>query len=1203
MFNPSFFPKLSSLVILLAAFVVTGHAQPQISSVSPTSGYTGTAVTITGSGFSPLPADNIVYFGAVRASVSSATATSLTVSAPVGATYEPISVTTNGLTTYSAFIFNITLPQPGLFTPATLAPRINIPLGVAQDKVRIADFNNDGKPDVAFYYQLSSGITVCANISTLASIMFSAPTSFSSAYSPSEMSIADLDGDGLKDIILSYTGSSFISVLKNIAVGNTINFAPAVNLVIPAGGWGVTTTDMDKDGKPDIVYTTNASIGALKNTSSVGTISFAAAVQIAALSGANKIICADLDSDGKQDVIIANPGANNISLFQNTSTDAAISLSAGINYTTGANPRDVAAGDIDGDGKTDIVVANNNSNSLSVLRNTSSGAVISMAAKIDFSTGINPTSVAINDLNGDGKADIATGNSNASTISLLQNNSGPGNIALSAKRDFAGGQLGISVAAADMDGDGKTDIVGGNLGSNSFSVLLSKVNEPYISSFTPTTGTSGTLVTIRGLNFTNASAVAFGGVNAASFSVVSDTVITAVPATGATGIVAVTNMYGTGSLTGFVYDESSILPPFISSFSPGSGAIGSQVSISGSHFDPSISGNIVRFGSVQANVISASEGNINVTVPAGSTFMPLTVTTNYLTGYASRGFNVTFPGGGIPFTQSSFLSPLTYNNNPSENFFSISDLDGDGKPDAVSAFPGSADVQVKKNTTNGTGTLSFSTQFFPSSGQVNDVLTEDFNGDGKVDIAAAHLIAGSVSVLQNTSSSGNLSFTSTSDYLVAAPGGMSAGDLNNDGKPELLVLYSDYSYTNDRVRILRNTSTGSAISFAPAVNFETGSYPGNYNGSANASAIADFNGDNLPDIVVALSYSPGLISISKNTSTNNLLSFATPVYFTTANWPRQIAVGDIDGDGKADLAVVSSTDKVVSLFRNLSDYSTGIISFASRVDIPFTGTNAFGVAIGDIDGDGKADIVASQQFSPSAIILFRNISTAGTFSFASGVNFALNDNLASRLAIVDFNGDGKPDVASSGKILVNNITAVVVPVKLLSLAAQEQAGKVKLAWKTANEQNADRFQVEYSTDGNSFTAIGAVMAFNMISGGSYSFIHTNPSQGINYYRLKMLDKDGRFSYSYVVRATLSGQSNQEFTVYPTTAKDFIIAEHPASEMASIKIITMAGAELRTIAVKRNELQTRVSLEGLAAGVYVATWTNGTKTMSCRFIVQ
>src|SRR5689334_6045149 len=94
--NNSFLFRLLALIVV---FVSTQQliAQPVISSFSPTTGAAGTAVTITGANFSITPTNNTVYFGTVKATVTAASYTSLTVTVPPGALYQPISVTTGGL--------------------------------------------------------------------------------------------------------------------------------------------------------------------------------------------------------------------------------------------------------------------------------------------------------------------------------------------------------------------------------------------------------------------------------------------------------------------------------------------------------------------------------------------------------------------------------------------------------------------------------------------------------------------------------------------------------------------------------------------------------------------------------------------------------------------------------------------------------------------------------------------------------------------------------------------------------------------------------------------------------------------------------------------------------------------------------------------------------------------------------------------------
>src|SRR5579863_8208809 len=105
--------KWYSCLFLLCGSGTSLFAQPVINSYTPAAGPVGSKVVITGSNFSPTPSANIVYFGAVRAQVSAASASSLTVTVPSGATYRPITVTTGNLTAYSSGAFSVTFSGAG----------------------------------------------------------------------------------------------------------------------------------------------------------------------------------------------------------------------------------------------------------------------------------------------------------------------------------------------------------------------------------------------------------------------------------------------------------------------------------------------------------------------------------------------------------------------------------------------------------------------------------------------------------------------------------------------------------------------------------------------------------------------------------------------------------------------------------------------------------------------------------------------------------------------------------------------------------------------------------------------------------------------------------------------------------------------------------------------------------------------------------
>ena len=207
-----------------------------------------------------------------------------------------------------------------------------------------------------------------------------------------------------------------------------------------------------------------------KNTSTSGAISFTAKVDFAtALTRPDAVELGDIDGDGKIDMAIpSNSGSNAISVFRNTSvlgTIDASSFAPKVDFTTGLVPTDVALGDIDGDGEPDMAVANNSVATISVFRFTGAPGTIdasTFAAKADFTTGTNSGRVRLGDIDGDGKLDMAASNGPDNTVSVLRNTSTVGSPSFAAKIDLTVGSSPRDVALGDVDGDGKLDVVAGN---------------------------------------------------------------------------------------------------------------------------------------------------------------------------------------------------------------------------------------------------------------------------------------------------------------------------------------------------------------------------------------------------------------------------------------------------------------------------------------------------------------------------------------------------------------------------------------------------------------------------------------------------------------------------------------------------------------------------------------------------------------------
>jgi len=381
--------------------------------------------------------------------------------------------------------------------------------------------------------------------------------------------------------------------------------------------------------------------------------------------------------------------------------------------------------------------------------------------------------------------------------------------------------------------------------------------------------------------------------------------------------------------------------------------------------------------------------------------------------------------GGPPFTLTvngtGFLSNsvLTWNGNPlPTQFVSASQLNAP-VPSANIAKAGTAWVRVV-NPAPGGGTsntvfftitpnagtsIGFSLASAPAVGQAPySIAVGDFNGDGKLDLAAANYCgddstcnsgAGTVSILLGD---GQGNFNVTSSLAVGQglwPTAMVTGDFTKDGKLDLAVASCSIDHcagSPGAVAIFLGDGTGNfALASAPA----SGPWPW-------ATVAADFNGDGNLDLVVG-NMGDGTIGILLGDGTGH---FTTGPTFIVNGNPYSMAVGDFNGDGKLDLAVANFSGNVASIF--LGD---GTGNFA-RGATPPTGVDPMSVAAGDFNGDGILDLVVANQCGNNSIcggqgsvsILLGD----GTGNFAS-TSLPPSSCYLAEVAVGDFNGDGYLD--------------------------------------------------------------------------------------------------------------------------------------------------------------------------------------------------
>ena len=620
------------------------------------------------------------------------------------------------------------------------------------------------------------------------------------------------------------------------------------------------------------------------------------------------------------------------------------------------------------------------------------------------------------------------------------------------------------------------------------------IPSPYIASFDPLFGGEGSIITIKGKYFTGVTAVEFGGIGAQAFTVVSDSVISATAAKGVTGSIIITNQFGSGSIPWqFTYR------PVITSFTPKSGPAGTLVTISGYGFNVKPSNNYVYIGGVQARTLSATPTSLVVETTVGQSnhFLSVTTAHNNLSAYSTDRFVPTF-AGGCGINPNLFKEISSFSASKFPIFNAIGDLNGDGKPDAVTANFGGSTISVFQNTSSG-NSISFAAKRDYDIGKNYNsqkiVCIGDLNGDGKPDVVSLsqdNLFTNNscITIFKNLSSADSIVLDTAQNIVTGyyvKPVAASIIDIDGDGRPDIVL-----DNANASVSIYRNITFNGPITFAQGVRFVSGS------GLSSGITINDFNGDGKPDIAT-VDYTEA-VGIIKNMSIPGEILFAPTKKIPTGFSPSGITSGDFDGDSKVDLAVSETGNSTLSVMRNTSLSDT--ISFANRIAfyIAQTVSTLRDVSAGDLDGDGKIDLVASTNFNGKFYVL-KNSSDSGNVSFATALMFEKPFTSGSTIAMGDIDGDGKMDVIrpdhEPGAITVFR-NGIGTPVKADICQVN---GSVSLFSYTTT--NSYQWQLD---DGNGFFNISDNSNFNGTTNDT--LIIMNVPSSWNSFQLRCIDGSG-----------------------------------------------------------------------------------------------
>jgi hypothetical protein len=326
----------------------------------------------------------------------------------------------------------------------------------------------------------------------------------------------------------------------------------------------------------------------------------------------------------------------------------------------------------------------------------------------------------------------------------------------------------------------------------------------------------------------------------------------------------------------------------------------------------------------------------------------------------------------------AFAPPQTFATLLTPRGVSIGDVNGDGKADIVATGTDSNGVSVLINATPvGSALATFAPQqTFGTSLGPRSVAIGDLNKDGRADLVVGNQAAGTVSVLLNTAAPGDktVSFTTQQTFATrTGPVALVVGDINSDGKPDLAVT----NLTANSVSVLLNTMDNGAAapSFALQQTLTTGPLP-------LSMAMGDLNGDGTLDFAVTNGSSNTLSVLLNHTAAGAMdIAFDPQTTFATGPTPRTLTAGDINGDGKLDLAIVSQTTGNVAILLNTAT-TQATPCFCSQQTFA-AGAQPFATALGDVNGDGRLDLAVTNRDGSSVSMMINNTRLSATTPTAS----------------------------------------------------------------------------------------------------------------------------------------------------------------------------------------------------------------------------
>jgi len=736
-------------------------------------------------------------------------------------------------------------------------------------------------------------------------------------------------------------------------------------------------------------------------------------------------------------------------------------------YPVGQSPAEVKAGDLDNDGDSDLVVAQQNfSNGFVVLINQGKGIY---ATPVKYDSAKAALDIVIADLNNDGKKDVALTNSGVNfdgkSISVYLN-TGKGKFGAPANYNVGAYPTGIT--AADLDNDGDYDLtVANNLSdsNNSVSVLINKGNGTFKPAANFNAGNKSFRIEsakinnddlpdlIVGNNTQNVTIIFNGGNNNFSSKQVLNVIYT-FPVEDASATVRSADFDNDGHSdiifsSAHTYHSLNEIALFTNK---GNGSFstpkflqlnafaGTAIDLDTADFNNDGRTDILaanfsgRTGDGYEVILNQGSNNFSVPdiKPAGqSTYFVAAadvdndhkvdvITSDFysiqVTVHQNAG-NAVFP-----------LPPFFTTNNSSAGSLDAADIDGDGDLDLVTSASSIAAVgvvvTVLKN--NGNGTFTPGVAYSIRGGGVQAKF-RDLNGDKKPYLIFATAASTPPYDFHTAINNGDGTFGSRQTWSMNACGwsDIEAIDVDGDGDNDAVITewLGCQNVPNSARRLFISKNNGHASFASPVIQL--------INPTPSCIATGDLNKDGKIDLVTGQSLS---IDVHLNNGTNTL--FNAPVTYATSESPYDILVTDLNNDGNLDIAACTEFNhEGMSV---LLGKGNGTFQAAQNYNGAYSPDlrNESGITSGDIDGDGDVDILVGNYASNDISLYLNNGNGSFTFTARTGMYYGVESPV-----YADFNGDGKKDIVAIVSVPPSGIQSQLAIIKGNVLNSASTAGR------------------------------------------------------------------------------------------------------------------------------------------------------------------